>query len=390
MEYISLGKLVDLKQGMAINKKSNHLVSEKETSLPLLRIADMSTKSKTIFMDEKTPTRFIASKDDLIYTRTGQVGLVFRNQYGVVHNNCFRVMPKSDVKLDMSYLYWVLKLKSIFKYANLIASGSAQPDLPHGSFKKIKIPMFDIATQKKISRVMDKYESLIHNNNKRIKILEQMAEELYKERFVKFRLPKKSEQDKCDIRKEWKIGKLNDIAKITGKPIKAEAREVFDYYVPIDCIDSRSITLKRYEPISNAISSLQSFKTGDILFGAMRPYFHKVCLAPFDGITRKTCFVINSIDYNYRNYVLFTLFQKNTIDFASTISIGSTMPYVGSFKDLGRLNIIIPDKKTITEFNKILDPILEMLAILSKKNENLVKQRDLLLPRLMSGKLEVK
>ncbi len=297
------------------------------------------------------------------------------------------IIPKEGIA-DTIYIKYLMDMVKV--YMQQISKGTTQDNLSLEKIRKVKfeIPIYE--QQLKIADFLSKYDILIENNNKRIKILEQMAEELYKEWFARTRLPKKSEQDKCDIRKEWKIGKLSDIAKITGESIKTEAREAFDYYVPIDCIDSKSITLKRYESISNAISSLQSFKTGDILFGAMRPYFHKVCLAPFDGITRKTCFVINSIDSNYRNYVLLTLFQKSTIDFASSISIGSTMPYVGSFRGLGRLKIIIPDKKTITEFNKILNPILEMLAILSKKNENLVKQRDLLLPRLMSGKLEVK
>ena len=60
----------------------------------------MPTKSKVIFMSANTPERFIASEDDIIYTRTGQVGLVFRKQQGVVHNNCFRVIPNSEEKID--------------------------------------------------------------------------------------------------------------------------------------------------------------------------------------------------------------------------------------------------------------------------------------------------
>lgn len=183
MRYISLSELVDLKQGMAINTKSNHLVSRSETSLPLLRIADMPTKSKVVFMNEDIPERFIASKEDIIYTRTGQVGLVFRNQYGVVHNNCFRVIPKDENVLNREFLYWTLKLKSIYHYANILASGAAQPDLPHGSFKKIKIPFFKVEKQIAISVCLDNYEYLIENNNKRIKILEQMIEEIYKEIF---------------------------------------------------------------------------------------------------------------------------------------------------------------------------------------------------------------
>lgn len=115
MRYIQLGNLVELKQGMAINAKSNHLISKEKTNLALLRIADMPTKSKVVFMSEDTPERFIASEDDIIYTRTGQVGLVFRKQQGVVHNNCFRVIPNNKEELDKGYLYWYLNLNSIRK-----------------------------------------------------------------------------------------------------------------------------------------------------------------------------------------------------------------------------------------------------------------------------------
>lgn len=65
MRYIQLGNLVELKQGMAINAKSNHLISKEKTNLALLRIADMPTKSKVVFMSEDTPERFIASEDDI-------------------------------------------------------------------------------------------------------------------------------------------------------------------------------------------------------------------------------------------------------------------------------------------------------------------------------------
>ena len=113
MEYVRLGKLVDLKQGLAINSHTNHLVCDHETSLALLRIADMPTKRKVVFMDENTPDRYIAVEDDIIYTRTGQVGLVFTGQKGVVHNNCFRVIPIDEQTLSRKYLFWVLSLTEV-------------------------------------------------------------------------------------------------------------------------------------------------------------------------------------------------------------------------------------------------------------------------------------
>ena len=222
MQYVKLKKLVDLKQGLAINSKSNHLVVNYETKLPLLRIADMQTNRKVVFMDEKTPEKFWASENDIIYTRTGKVGLVFRKQKGVVHNNCFRVIPKNDKELDRNYLFWVLNLKSIYDYANTIAAGVAQPDLPHDSFKTIKIPLFDVNYQHKIVELLDSYDNLIEINNRRIKILEQMAENLYKEWFVRFRFPGHENAEVVDgVPKGWEYCKLKKLLNISyGKDHK--------------------------------------------------------------------------------------------------------------------------------------------------------------------------
>lgn len=152
---IKIGRVVQLRQGLAINAQTNNLISTKETSLPLLRIADMNSGTKEIFMEEKTPKQYIANKKDLIYTRTGQVGLIFRNQEGVVHNNCFRVIPKNEDVLTREYLYWTLKSDKFYQYANMLAYGSAQPDLSHSSFKLIEINVFLKEEQLKIANFLN-------------------------------------------------------------------------------------------------------------------------------------------------------------------------------------------------------------------------------------------
>lgn len=152
---IKIGRVVELRQGLAINAQTNNLISTKETSLPLLRIADMNSGTKEIFMEEKIPRQYIANKKDLIYTRTGQVGLIFRNQEGVVHNNCFRVIPKNEDILTREYLYWTLKSDKFYQYANMLAFGSAQPDLSHSSFKLIEINVFLKEEQLKIANFLN-------------------------------------------------------------------------------------------------------------------------------------------------------------------------------------------------------------------------------------------
>ena len=101
-----IGDLVTLRQGFAINAKSKHYISKERTSLALLRIADMKSGAREIFIKEDIPQNFIAKKEDIIYTRTGNVGLVFRSNYGVVHNNCFTVTPNEESVLARDYLFY--------------------------------------------------------------------------------------------------------------------------------------------------------------------------------------------------------------------------------------------------------------------------------------------
>ena len=403
MTYIQLGKLVELKQGMAINAKSNHLVSKEETHLALLRIADMPTKSKVIFMSENTPERFIASEDDIIYTRTGQVGLVFRKQQGVVHNNCFRVIPNSEEELDKGYLYWYLSLNSIRNFANSIASGSAQPDLPHSTFKKIRIWLPHIETQKKIAKMLDQYELLIENNNKRIKLLEQMAENLYKEWFVRFRFPGyetvefEGKSPKC-----WNQLRLDQfgIQLESGARPKGGINSSIDDGVPslgaesvkglaeFDYSDVKLIPEEFYRKLKRGKN-----RGNHILIYKDGAYIGKVTLFkygfPFERFAiNEHVFFMNSIRAEYQNYLYFTLKQTSYFTLMQNLNRNAAQPGLSQL-DINRIKIIEPDQVTVISFNDIIEPILKKVFQLAKKNHLLIKQRDMLLPRLMSGKLEV-
>ena len=382
MKYIQLGNLVELKQGMAINAKSNHLVSKEETPLALLRIADMPTKSKVIFMSVNTPERFIASEDDIIYTRTGQVGLVFRKQQGVVHNNCFRVIPNSEEKLDKGYLYWYLSLNSIRNFANSIASGSAQPDLPHSTFKKIRICLPYITSQKKIAKILDQYDLLIENNNKRIKLLEQMAENLYKD--VEF---------ENGIPNEWEIKRLFEFGKIeTGKTPSKERDQ--NYGGDIMFIKTPDMHDNIYVISTDEFLSTEGHLTQPKKLlpenSIMVSCIGTGGVVAINDKPAHTNQQINSIILNKSEYLEWLYFVcknlKETIEmFGAT---GSTMTNLSKGK-FEKLKIVFPPEKIILEYHELTKNLFIEVRVLLHKNELLTKQRDMLLPRLMSGKLEV-
>lgn len=388
MEYIQLGNLVELKQGMAINAKSNHLVSKEETNLALLRIADMPTKSKVIFMSENTPERFIASEDDIIYTRTGQVGLVFRKQQGVVHNNCFRVIPNSEEKLDKGYLYWYLSLNSIKNFANSIASGSAQPDLPHSTFKKIRIWLPHIETQKKLAKMLDQYELLIENNNKRIKLLEQMAENLYKEWFVRFRFPGHEDVEFEEKKpRNWQVGtedkkhfaptifRYDEFGTIgsfvRGKNITAA--QMIEENIPVI---SAGLQPSGYHNEANVFGENLTISASGANAGNLQYHLQDIWAA----------------DCSYYQDNATIWFVYNTLKYLqpviSNLQCGAAQPHVYP-KNINSLCILIPTEELIHKYNDFVKPYYDEIKVLNQHNQLLTQQRDMLLPRLMSGKLEV-
>ncbi len=141
VEY-DLGNVCELFQGLCINAKTKHLIVQ-HSEFPLLRIKDLRNNSEEIFVTKSgCPINSFVNESEIIYTRTGQIGLVFRGRKGVLHNNCFKVIPNKKILND--YLFWWLQNPEFKKNICRLASKAAQADITHGLFKvqKILLPTF--------------------------------------------------------------------------------------------------------------------------------------------------------------------------------------------------------------------------------------------------------
>ena len=251
-----------------------------------------------------------------------------------------------------------------------------------------------LQVQHKIASILSTYDDLIENNTRRIKILEDMAQTLYQEWFVHFRFPghenvPKVQSELGSIPQGWEVGKFRNIVENVKEKVKPGKHLNPLPYVPIDCIPRRSISLRESKSSSEAKSSLIAFKRNDILFGAMRSYFHKVSLAPFNGITRQTCFVLRSKNANNYPFDLFTTFQDSTVEYSSNHSTGSTIPYATWDLGLAIMPIVIPPNSLIKQYSDVVTPLLNSIQMMLKNNVNLHQTRDILLPKLISGEIDV-
>ncbi len=275
-----------------------------------------------------------------------------------------------------------------------LGTGTTFLEVTKATLLNVEIPFPPLPTQRKIAAVLSAYDDLIENNIRRIEILEEMAKAIYRQWFVEFRFPghegvEMVESELGLIPQGWAVGTLGDILENVKEKVKPGKHLEPLPYIPIDCIPRRSIALIEHKPSSEAKSSLVTFKRNDILFGAMRSYFHKVIFAPFDGITRQTCFVLRSKTPDSYPFDLFTMFQDSTVKYSSNYSTGSTIPYATWDGVLAQMSIVRPPDLLIEKFSGAVVPMLDSIQVLTMKNANLRQTRDLLLPKLISGEIDV-
>ncbi len=215
------------------------------------------------------------------------------------------------------------------------------------------------------------------NNN-----LQKQARSLYKAWFID------CEPFNGTVPDYWRVGKLKDILTLKRNSIKAGENTDLPY-LPIDVIPMNTFAVSDIKPNEEAQSSLVTFERDDIVIGAMRVYFHRVIIAPFDGITRTTCFTLSPKDKEYLSFALLCCDQDSSIEYAQTTSKGSTMPYAVWDGGLGDMEIVIPDKDTARKFNEIVLPMLRIIQASFEENKHLQELRDSLLPKLMADEIDV-
>ena len=372
---VTIGELVTLRQGFAINAKSKHYISKEQTSLALLRIADMKSGSKEIFVKEDIPQNFIAKPQDIIYTRTGNVGLVFRNNYGVVHNNCFTVTPNDEWILSRDFLYYLLQSQYFFEKANSLARGAAQPDLPHSLFNSIEISYPSLQVQNKIATILSRYDSLIENYQKQIKLLEESAQRLYKEWFIDLRFPEHENTKIVDgVPEGWEKANLGTLVEFKrGKTITK--KEAVEGNIPVV---AGGLEPAYYCNKSNTSERVITISASGANAGYTKMYFEEVWASDCS-------FADNSMTPYLHFIFCFLRDNKTTID---NMQKGSAQPHVYA-KDINAMELCLPETSILRTFEEKVSKCFDTISSLIFQIRLLTEARDRLLPKLMSREIEV-
>jgi type I restriction enzyme S subunit len=226
---------------------------------------------------------------------------------------------------------------------------------------------------------------------------------IYEYWFVQFDFPDKSgkpykssggkmvwnETLKKEIPEGWKDIKLKELVQnkvIATNPGSHLSKFV---YTPIDQLPKNKMSFGTGLSYRDANSSLQFYNKYDILLGAMRVYFHRVCIAPFKGITRTTAMVLTPKISDFLPFVYQVINDDKTIEYATKISPGTQQPYVDWDNKLDSFDTIMPNNEIITDYSAKTGYIIDSVIEREIENKHLTALRDYLLPLLMNGQVSV-
>ncbi len=328
----------------------------------------------------------IAEDGENLMSRTQPVAIIAKGKFWV--NNHAHIV-KTNSLANMQYTCYALNHLDITGFV----TGSAQPKLSQGNLNKIKMQFPSIERQESIVSVLSAYDNLIEVNNKRIKVLEQMAENLYKEWFIRFRFPgHETAEFENGIPKGWEYCTVETLSDVLQRGISPEYDD--DGLLAVisqKCIRQNIMDIKEARKQNKSFKPELNLQDGDTVIcstgtgtlGRVGQVYGDYPDTTFDSHVT----LIRAKSDIGKHFLYWTL--KELQPWFMNMGIGSTNQqelYRGTIKNA---KVLKPENGIIEQFEKMVEPIHKRIINLIWSRENQIRQRDLLLPRLISGKLEV-
>lgn len=402
MKSKSISKLIERQVTLSdICQSIQYGYTQSASSAPVgpkfLRITDIVSED----LDwEKVPYCKINNSDfekfrlrdgDIVIARTGvntgHSHYISNPPKAVFASYLIRISIKKENPLFIAYF---LKSKKYQNYiTGVMGDKSAQPNANAKTLTQIKFELPSINSQNKIADILfslDKKISLVKNQNK---ILEKIIQSIFKSWFIDFDGQTEFvESELGKIPKDWQVRTLEEIAINKTNSIKPSEIDPQTPYIGLQHMPRGSISLSEWEQAEGLMSNKFQFNTNQILFGKLRPYFKKVGIAPIDGVCSTDILVIDCKVPKWIGYVLGILSSDDFINYTDMSSTGTRMPRT-DWKVMKNYPIVKPLEEIISRYNIL---IFDFIKTMRKNIFEIIKLqtiRDSLLPKLMSGEIQV-
>jgi len=267
----------------------------------------------------------------------------------------------------------------------------------------------DVAEQRAIAHILGTLDDKIELNRRMSETLEAMARALFKSWFVDFDpvrakaegrdpgLPKPLadlfparlvDSELGEIPEGWEVGTLGDVAESPRRSLRPHEISADTAYIALEHMPRRCIALSDWASGDGIESNKFEFKRGEILFGKLRPYFHKVGVAPVDGVCSTDIVVVTEKRPTWFGFVLGHVSSVEFVEYTNAGSTGTKMPRT-SWADMARYEVVLPPGQVAAAFTSLVRPQVERIVAGIHESRTLAALRDTLLPKLISGELRI-
>lgn len=377
----------------------------------------------------ETPDEFIAEQDYEAwmtrgYPKIGDVVLTTEAPLGEVAQ--IKFLPVALAQrivtlrgkhglLDSGYLLYVLQSQEM--QAKLLgrSSGTTVTGIKQSELRKIEIALPPLPEQRAIAHILGTLDDKIELNGKQNETLEAMARALFKAWFVDFEpvrakiegrwqrgqslpgLPahlydhfpdRLVESELGEIPEGWRMGSLGEVAAHPRRSVQPGEIKSETPYIALEHMPKRCIALAEWGTANGLESNKYEFKQGEILFGKLRPYFHKVGVAPVGGVCSTDIVVIAPKLSKWFGFVLAHVSSDAFVEYTNAGSTGTKMPRT-SWTEMARYALVMPHEDVAAAFSQHIQAASEEISAKIHESKSLAQIRDTLLPKLISGELRV-
>ena len=415
-QQTTLGEICNMRAGVVFPRM---LQGKRSGKYPFAKVSDMNLPENAIciwsannYVDETDLSRLKGQPFPAGCTVFAKIGeglkqnrLRFIVGPTIIDNNMMGAIPITE-RVDPRFFFYAL---SQFDFGKL-AEGTALPYLTVEVLSTLSLHLPPLSNQRAIAHILSTIDNKIELNRQMNETLEAIARAIFKSWFVDFdpvrakmegRLPigmdaatatlfSSAFQDSPlgKIPKGWKVGTLGEIAENVRQSVKSSEIDSDELYIGLEHMPRRSIALSEWQTADKIGSNKYRFRKGEILFGKLRPYFHKVGVAPIEGICSTDILVVQPIDSEWFGIVLGLVSSDEFIAYTNAYSAGTRMPRT-NWKDMSRYEIALPPVEVSQKYTEFIRPFIERIIENIHQSHTLFQIRDALLPKLLSGEIRL-
>ena len=374
------------------------------TGVPFVTISNITSTNQFDFSDtmfvpqdyyDRLDSKRKAQKGDVLYSVVGSFGIpvYIKENIPFVFQRHIAILRPNETLLPQ-FLYYTMLSRDFYMMADAAAIGAAQRTVSLSALRNMKIAVPSMETQQKIVDILSTYDDLIENNQKQIKLLEEAAQRLYKEWFVDLRFPGHETTLIMDgVPEGWKRCQLEDV--ILFNPKVTLNKERLKQSVPMSALSTTSMVLDIEQFTATYSNAGSKFQNGDTLLARITPCLENGKTAfvseidSEEGAVGSTEYIVMRAKGIAPCMVYLLARTEKFRQSAINSMIGSDGRQRAQVDKLKRLHYLKPTIRVIKLFTKCVEPMFSQIQIRNKQIVDIKQARDRLLPKLMSGEIEV-